>query len=59
MFSSLFGKTLDRLERRRRYVRLVEEIQGMSNRDLADIRGNRAEMLRHAYLEVYGGAGGR
>ncbi len=54
MFDSIIRKTRDSIAKRRRYVRMVEEIQGLSHRDLADIRGNRSEMLRHAYLEVYG-----
>lgn len=54
IFRNLIDQTRGRIEKRRRYIRMIEEIQGMSNRDLADIRGNRAEMLRHAYLEVYG-----
>ena len=53
-FSGFINSARDRIERRRRYIRMVEEIQNLSNRDLADIRGNRADMLRHAYLEVYG-----
>jgi uncharacterized protein YjiS (DUF1127 family) len=42
------------LDKRRRYNRLVNEIYALSDRDLADIRGNRSDMLHHAYREVYG-----
>ena len=54
MFSTLINSTRDRIVKRRRYNQLVDEIMGMSNRDLADINGNRADMLHHAYREVYG-----
>lgn len=54
MFTNLVTRARDRIEKRRRYVRMIEEIQNLSHRDLADIRGNRDEMLRNAYLEVYG-----
>jgi hypothetical protein len=54
MFSSLINNVRDRVEKRKRYNRLTAEILGMSDRDLADIRGNRTEMLRHVYRDVYG-----
>jgi hypothetical protein len=54
ILSAFVDRARARIEKRRRYVRMVEEIQGLSHRDLADIRGNRDDMLRHAYLEVYG-----
>jgi hypothetical protein len=54
MFTGLFNRARNHIDKRRRYIRMVEEIQGLSHRDLADMRGNRDEMLRHAYLEVYG-----
>ncbi len=54
IFSDLINRARNRIEKRRRYIRMVEEIQGLSHRDLADIRGNRDEMLRHAYLDIYG-----
>lgn len=54
IISSLVSRAKDRLAKRNRYKRLVAEIESLSTRDLADINGNRAEMLRHAYQEVYG-----
>ncbi len=54
VFTSLINHTRDRIARRRRYNRMVEEIQNMSQRDLADINGNRAEMLHNVWSEVYG-----
>lgn len=54
MFSTLINGTRERIAKRRRYNQLVDEIMGMSNRDLADINGSRSDMLHHAYREVYG-----
>lgn len=54
ILTDLVNRTRDSLARRRRYNRMVEEIHGMTSRDLADINGNRSDMLRHAWLEVYG-----
>lgn len=56
MFSTIVNTARDRVAKRRRYNQLVNEIMGMSPRDLADINGNRADMLHHAYSEVYGSA---
>lgn len=55
MFSSLVHTVRDRVAKRKRFNRLTSEILSLSDRDLADINGNRTDMLRHAYREVYGG----
>lgn len=52
--SRLVARVQERLEKRRRYNRLVDEIMGMSPRDLADIQADRGQMLRDAYREIYG-----
>jgi hypothetical protein len=54
MFNSLISNFRTNVERRKRYNRLTNEILGMTERDLADINGNRTDMLRYAYTEVYG-----
>lgn len=54
MFDTIINRAKNSLAKRQRYNRLVAEIQGMTQRDLADINGNRADMLHHAYREVYG-----
>jgi len=54
MFSSLVRTARDRVAKRRRYNQLVDEIMSMSQRDLADINGNRTDMLAEAHREVYG-----
>lgn len=54
IFSNLVSYARDRVEKRARYSRLVDEIRSLTPRDLADIGGDRGEMLRHAYRDVYG-----
>lgn len=54
MFASVYKNVRSRIEKRQRYNRLAAEILGMTDRDLADINGNRTDMLLHAYREVYG-----
>jgi hypothetical protein len=54
IFSSLVARTQGHLAKRRQYNRLVAEIEGLSPRDLADLRADRSEMLYHAYKKVYG-----
>lgn len=54
MFSNLMNYAKNRVEKRMRYGRMVAEIQSLTHRDLADMGADRGEMLRHAYLDVYG-----
>ncbi|MGB3832322.1 MAG: hypothetical protein WA975_10715 [Mesorhizobium sp.] len=54
MFDNLVSRARDRLEKRRRYNRLVAEIENMSERDLADIRASRSEMLYQVRKQIYG-----
>ena len=55
IFQNLVSHAQDRLAKRRQYNRLANEIASLSPRDLADLRADRGEMLRHAYQTVYGG----
>ena len=54
MFSNLVKHAKSRLDKRVRYNRLVSEIEGLTHRDLVDMGADRGEMLRQAYLHVYG-----
>ncbi|HET9535578.1 MAG: hypothetical protein ABWY13_13565 [Mesorhizobium sp.] len=54
MINELFRGAKSRLAKRRQYNQLVEEIHAMTNRDFLDIGVGRSEMLRQAYLDVYG-----
>ncbi len=50
----MFENLKVRIAKRARYSRMVDEIRSLTPRDLADFNGNREEMLRAAYAEVYG-----
>jgi hypothetical protein len=54
MIQNLIAYAQARIEKRREYNRLADEIASLSPRDLADLRADRGEMLRHAYRKVYG-----
>lgn len=54
ILSNAVNRIRERVEKRRRYNRLIAEIESMTARDLVDINGNRDDMLRGAYREVYG-----
>lgn len=50
----MFENLKTRIAKRSRYNRMIDEIKALTPRDLADFNGNRDEMLRAAYTEVYG-----
>ena len=54
MIHKLITYAQDRIAKRRQYNRLANEIASLSQRELADLRADRGEMLRHAYLQIYG-----
>lgn len=54
IFNGLIRDARARLAKRKRYNQLVDEINSLSERDLADMNGNRSEMLHHARKEVFG-----
>ena len=51
---NIIARAQDRIAKRRQYNRLANEIASLSQRDLADLRADRGEMLRHAYQKIYG-----
>lgn len=53
-FNDLMARAQNRLAKRNRYRQMIEEIESLSDRDLADMGGNRGEMRYHAYRSVYG-----
>lgn len=50
----MFENLKTRIAKRARYRRMIDEINSLSVRDLADFNGNRADMLSAAYQDVYG-----
>jgi cell division protein FtsB len=53
IFATFIARLQDRLEKRRRYQRLVAEIMDLSEREIADLQGDRSEMIRYARWRVY------
>jgi hypothetical protein len=54
MFSSFVQRTRDSIQKRRRYNRLVAEIESLSDRDFADLNSSRGEMLYQIRRDIYG-----
>ena len=54
MFSNLVRHAKSQIAKRARYNRLISEIEGLTQRDLVDMGADRGEMLRQAYVHVYG-----
>ncbi|MDQ0392527.1 hypothetical protein [Labrys monachus] len=54
IFASIIAHLKDRLAKRARFRRMIDEINSLSNADLTDLRADRTDMLRSAYQEVYG-----
>lgn len=45
IFDDIVARARTNIAKRRRYNRLVAEIENLSSRDLADLRADRSEML--------------
>ena len=54
MFDTFVTKARSNLDKRRRYNRAVTEIMSLSDRDIADMRADRSQMLHDVKREIYG-----
>jgi hypothetical protein len=54
ILTDLVSRTQQHLAKRRHFNRLIAEIESLSPRDLADLRADRGEMIRHARKQVFG-----
>ena len=54
MFDNLVSRARDSIAKRKRYNQLVSEIDSLSERDLADMRASRSEMLYQVRRQIYG-----
>ena len=52
-FIGTYFATLDRVKKRREYLKTIRELGKMSNRDLADIGFSRAEIKARALKSIY------
>ena len=53
IFIGIYFATLDRVKKRREYLKTIRELEKMSNRDLADIGFSRAEIKARALNSIY------
>lgn len=54
MFDNLVSRARNHLEKRRRYNRAVNEIMSLTDRDMADMRADRGQMLHEVKREIFG-----
>ena len=54
ILDSLMTRARDSIAKRKRYNRLVAEIDSFTSRDLADMRADRSEMLYQIHKQIYG-----
>ena len=53
IFLGSYFATLDRVKKRRDYLKTIRELEKMSSRDLADIGLSRAEIKARALRSIY------
>ena len=53
IFTLAYFATLDRVKKRREYLKTVRELEKMSNRDLSDIGFSRSEIKARAIKSIY------
>ena len=53
IFIGIYFATLDRVKKRREYLKTIRALEKMSNRDLADIGFSRAEIKARALKSIY------
>lgn len=54
MFNTLVSRAQNHLDKRRRYNRAVDEIMSLSDRDVADMRADRSQMLHEVKRQIFG-----
>jgi hypothetical protein len=54
IFGTFIASVTRRWEKRKLYRRLVAEIESLTDREIAELGGDRGDMLRATYDRVYG-----
>lgn len=54
MMKSIVTAWQQRLEKRRRYLRLIAEIEALNARDLQELRADPIQMRQDAWRSIYG-----
>ena len=53
MFTLVYFATMDRVKKRKEYLKTIRELQKMSDRDLSDIGFSRGEIKARALKSIY------
>ena len=53
VFTLAYFATLDRVKKRKEYLKTIRELQKMSDRDLSDIGFSRGEIKARALMSIY------
>ena len=53
VFTFAYFATLDRVKKRKEYLKTIRELEKMSNRDLSDIGFSRGEIKARALRSIY------
>ena len=53
IFIGTYFATLDRVKKRRKYLKTVRELENISNRDLAELGFSRSELKARALKSIY------
>ena len=53
IFIGTYFATLDRVKKRKEYLKTIRELEKMSHRDLADIGLSRSEIKARAHKSIY------
>ena len=53
IFTFAYFATLDRVKKRKEYLKTIRELEKMSNRDLSDIGFSRSEIKARALRSIY------
>lgn len=54
MFDTIVSRARASIAKRRQYNQLINEISGLTDRDLADMRASRSEMIYQIRRQIYG-----
>ena len=54
IFNTIVSRARDSIAKRQQYNRLSSEILSLTDRDLADMRASRSEMLHQVRQRIYG-----
>ncbi len=54
MFDNLVSRARNSIAKRRQYNQLINEVAGLTDRDLADMRASRSEMIYQIRKQIYG-----